>query len=153
MKKIVLVMVLAGLIQSLHGQLQEAIEQIRSDYKLMGLSVATVCDGKVTATYHAGLRDYERNLPVDVNTKYRIASISKLVMTTALMRLCDQKLLDLDEDVSTYLGFKLRNPGHPVTPITVSADFKALECPKCLNNDPDYFTEVIAVETALKKAA
>jgi len=39
------------------------------------------------------------------------------------------------------------------TPITVSADFKALECPKCLNNDPDYFTEVIAVETALKKAA
>ncbi|MRR19958.1 class A beta-lactamase-related serine hydrolase [bacterium] len=119
MKKIVLVMVLAGLIQSLHGQLQEAIEQIRSDYKLMGLSVATVCDGKVTATYHAGLRDYERNLPVDVNTKYRIASISKLVMTTALMRLCDQKLLDLDEDVSTYLGFKLRNPGHPVTPITV----------------------------------
>jgi len=39
------------------------------------------------------------------------------------------------------------------TPITVSADFKALECPKCLNNDPDYFTEVVAVEEVMKKAA
>lgn len=28
------------------------------------------------------------------------------------------------------------------TPITVSADFAALECPKCLNNDKDSFCEV-----------
>jgi hypothetical protein len=28
------------------------------------------------------------------------------------------------------------------TPITVSANFAALECPKCLNNDSDSFVEV-----------
>ena len=28
------------------------------------------------------------------------------------------------------------------TPITVSANFSALECPKCLNNDKDIFSEV-----------
>ena len=28
------------------------------------------------------------------------------------------------------------------TPITVSANFAALECPKCLNNDADSFVEV-----------
>jgi hypothetical protein len=39
------------------------------------------------------------------------------------------------------------------TPITVSADFRALECPKCLNNDPDYFMEVVAVEAVERKAA
>ena len=27
------------------------------------------------------------------------------------------------------------------TPITVSADFAALECPKCLNNDKECFEE------------
>ncbi len=27
------------------------------------------------------------------------------------------------------------------TPITVSANFAALECPKCLNNDADTFVE------------
>jgi hypothetical protein len=28
------------------------------------------------------------------------------------------------------------------TPITVSANFAALECPKCLNNDEESFSEV-----------
>ena len=28
------------------------------------------------------------------------------------------------------------------TPITVSANFAALECPKCLNNDADSFNEL-----------
>jgi hypothetical protein len=36
------------------------------------------------------------------------------------------------------------------TPITVSANFAALECPKCLNNDGDSFAEV---DLAIRKAA
>ena len=32
------------------------------------------------------------------------------------------------------------------TPITVSADFSALECPNCLNNDKDHFSEVSTEE-------
>jgi hypothetical protein len=32
--------------------------------------------------------------------------------------------------------------GKDFTPITVSANFKALECPNCLNNDTDSFAEV-----------
>jgi len=32
------------------------------------------------------------------------------------------------------------------TPITVSADFSALECPNCLNNDKDSFCEVNTFE-------
>ncbi len=101
------------------GQMQQAVEKIKTEYNLMGLSVVAVCDGRIAGEWYAGLRDYDRNLPVNENTKYRIASISKFVMTTAMMKLYDQKRLDLDEDVSTYLGFNLRNPNHPDTPITV----------------------------------
>jgi len=36
------------------------------------------------------------------------------------------------------------------TPITVSANFAALECPQCLNNDSDSFQEVTAT---VKQAA
>ena len=36
------------------------------------------------------------------------------------------------------------------TPITVSANFAALECPKCLNNDSESF---VAVKKAEEKAA
>jgi len=101
------------------GQMQQAVDRISEEFNMMGLSVVAVCDGRIAGEWYAGLRDYDRNLPVNENTKYRIASISKFVMTTAMMKLYDQKRLDLDEDVSTYLGFNLRNPNHPDTPITV----------------------------------
>lgn len=32
------------------------------------------------------------------------------------------------------------------TPITVSANFAALECPRCLNNDTDGFEEIKKAE-------
>ena len=39
------------------------------------------------------------------------------------------------------------------TPITVSADFSALECPKCLNNDRDSFKEVYEMKIPERLAA
>jgi CubicO group peptidase (beta-lactamase class C family) len=112
-------MVLLCSLQALNGQMQQAVDEIRNKYDLMGLSVVTICDGKISGAYHAGLRDYERNLPVNDSAMYRIASISKLVMTTAMMKLYDKKLFKLDDDVSKYLGFTLRNPNHPDRPITI----------------------------------
>lgn len=42
-----------------------------------------------------------------------------------------------------------QNKAKDFTPITVSANFAALECPKCLNNDTDSFTELkMAIEQA-----
>lgn len=35
------------------------------------------------------------------------------------MRLVEQRIVDLDTDVSTYLGFRLRNPNYPDEPITL----------------------------------
>ena len=47
----------------------------------------------------------------------RIASISKLVVAIGVMRLVEQGKLDLDADVSTYLGWRLRNPAFPDRPL------------------------------------
>ena len=118
-KTVVTAVLLASLMQGLNAQMQSAVESIRKEFNIMGLSVAVVCDGKLTGTWHAGLRDYERSLPVDENTKYRIASISKFVMTTAMMKLRDRRMLDLDEDIGTFLRFPVSNPNHPDKPITV----------------------------------
>ena len=49
----------------------------------------------------------------------RIASISKLVTTLGVMRLVDQGKLDLDRDISDYLGYRVRNPAFPDRPITL----------------------------------
>jgi CubicO group peptidase (beta-lactamase class C family) len=106
-------------IQTLHCQMQQAVIEIKEKYDLMGLSVVTVTNGEISGSYQSGLRDLDRNLPVNDSTMFRIASISKLVMTTAMMRLYDKKLFSLDDDISRYLGFTLRNPNYPDTPITI----------------------------------
>ena len=49
----------------------------------------------------------------------RIASVSKLVTALGVMRLVDAGKLDLDRDVSDYLGWSLRNPAFPARPITL----------------------------------
>ena len=51
--------------------------------------------------------------PLTPDTLLRVASISKLATTLGVMRLVEAGKLDLDRDVSGYLGFSLRNPAYP----------------------------------------
>jgi CubicO group peptidase (beta-lactamase class C family) len=60
-----------------------------------------------------------QDLPVTDRTLYRIASISKLVTSLAVMRLIEEGKLSLDEDVSKQLGWALRNPNYPDQAITL----------------------------------
>ena len=56
---------------------------------------------------------------VTIDDPARVASISKLVVALAVMRLVEAKRIDLDRDVSDYLGWRVRNPAFPDTPITM----------------------------------
>ncbi len=56
---------------------------------------------------------------VTINDPVRVASISKLVVALAAMRLVDAGKLDLDRNVSGYLGWPARNPAYPDTPVTM----------------------------------
>ena len=57
--------------------------------------------------------------PFTSATPVRIASVSKLVVALALHRLADAGRIDLDADVSRYLGWRLRNPDFPDSPISI----------------------------------
>ena len=48
-----------------------------------------------------------------------IQSISKTFISTAIMQLVEDKLLNIDDDVNDYLNFRVRNPEYPDTPITI----------------------------------
>jgi len=67
----------------------------------------------------AGLADRAANRPLTEDDPVRIASISKLVVALGVMRLAEQGRVDLDADVSRYLGWQLRNPAFPDRPITL----------------------------------
>lgn len=66
-----------------------------------------------------GMADRASGRKVSWNDPVRVASISKLVTSLAVLRLTDQGKLDLDRDVSDYLGWQLRNPRFPDAPITL----------------------------------
>lgn len=87
-------------------------------FSVVGLSVVAVQNGRVTWNTNFGLADIDRKLPVTDQTKFRIASISKLVTATALMQLWEKKKFKLDDDISQHLGYTVRNPNFPDKPIT-----------------------------------
>jgi len=73
----------------------------------------------VTDTQVSGLADVAAGRAVSADDPVRVASISKLVTAIGAMRLVEEGKLDLDADVSTLLGWKLRNPAFADTPITL----------------------------------
>lgn len=52
------------------------------------------------------------------DTRFIIASISKSITAVAAMKLAENKLLDLDSDINTYLPFEVKNPSFPTMKIT-----------------------------------
>ena len=87
--------------------------------QVLGFGVIAFKDGKKIYSYFGGKRNIEKNLPVTEDTKFRVASVSKMFTVFSIMQLVEQGKINLDEDVSKYLGFKLRNPNFPDEKITV----------------------------------
>lgn len=88
-----------------------------------GVGAAVIKNGRLVYENTLGSRyidneNPQNNLPLTRDTKLRIASISKVFVAAAYMQLAEQGKIDLDADISRYLGFTLRNPNYPDTPIT-----------------------------------
>lgn len=91
--------------------LTEYIEQARKDWRVPGMAVAVVKDGKLIYARGFGLRDIERKLPVDANTLFPIGSTSKAFTATCAALLEDEGKLEWDKPVIEYLpDFRLSDP-------------------------------------------
>ena len=90
---------------------------------LPGLSVVAVRAGEIVYSRQFGFKRLATATtparPMDADTMFRIASVSKLVTALGAMKLVEQGRLALDADVSAYLGYRLRNPHFPQQPITL----------------------------------
>ena len=91
--------------------------------KVPGLAVIVYKNGKEVYRNMMGNRflsprNKNWNLPVTADSRFRVASISKIFTATGYMQLVEQGKINLDEDVSRYLGFTLRNPKYPNKAIT-----------------------------------
>lgn len=93
-------------------------------HAIPSLQVAVIRGGEIVYAQSFGYRyinaqDSSKNLPVNNQTRFRVASISKLAVALGIMRLVEQGAIDLESDVSEFLGFSLRNPAFPKAPIRV----------------------------------
>lgn len=111
---------LALILLAIAGSAQvPTLDDVWESNDLMGMSVLYVCQNQISGIHNYGLKDHTRQLDIDDSTMYRIASISKAITATGAMALVDQGLLDLDADISDYLGFTARNPLYPDDVVTV----------------------------------
>ncbi len=121
MKKLLIILLLFlnhSFSQSLF-ELDSAIEKIIKKYKLIGLSICVILDNNIIFEKYSGFADIKNKRLINDSTCFRIASISKTVTGTAIMQLYEKGLINLDDDISNYLGYKVRNPKYPEDIITI----------------------------------
>ncbi|TFW31798.1 class C beta-lactamase-related serine hydrolase [Massilia horti] len=115
----------AALPEQQAAALTRQLQAIVSDpaMPLASLSVVAIRHGEIVYSQQLGSKRLPTATapaqPVDANTMFRIASISKFVTTLGTMKLVEQGRLSLDADISDYLGYRLRNPNFPNQPITL----------------------------------
>ena len=82
------------------------------------VGIAFDSNGEI-ASFADGYADPAAGRGVTADDPARVASVSKLVVAVGVMKLVEQGRLDLDSDVSRWLGWSLRNPAFPEKAITL----------------------------------
>ena len=102
------------------AELDEMFGKIFKNYKVTGGELVVALDGEIVYQRNYGyaytLYDKER---VDDETYFKIASVTKMVTGIHVMQLVEQGKLDLDTDISEYLGYPVVNFYYPKVPITL----------------------------------
>jgi len=94
------------------------IEMQMAAFHVPGVAACAVKDGQVDWTGHYGYANIADNIEVADTTLFMLASISKVVTGAAVMQLWEDSLFALDDSINGYLPFSVRNPSHPIAPIT-----------------------------------
>lgn len=84
-------------------KLTEAIEYEMQDKKLPALAMVLTDDQQNVWAQSFGLEDPNTDKKADLNTIYRIGSVSKLFTDIGIMQLVERGELDLDAPIQTYL--------------------------------------------------
>lgn len=93
--------------------------KILDEFNYVGISLLHATKDKIDYLVTSGYQDLENKTLITDDTIFRIASISKVVIAIALMQLVEQNKINIYDDISNYLGFKLRNPNYPNDIITI----------------------------------
>ena len=91
--------------QDLGSTLEKEIPKLMEMANIPGMSIAVIRDGKIFWSGAFGLRNRETNEPVDENTIFEAASLTKTITAAAALKLVERGKLDLDKALAEYLPY------------------------------------------------
>ncbi len=84
------------------ANLEKRIPQLLRQYRVPGLSLAIVKQGQIWWSRGFGVKNRQKTAPVDNNTVFAAASLSKPLFAHAVLKLVEQGKLDLDRPLTDY---------------------------------------------------
>jgi CubicO group peptidase (beta-lactamase class C family) len=114
-----LITLIASQVFASNASLDATLKSIQAKSIYPGFCVAVVDANGIRYASGFGYADLATKRPYTADSVQMVASVSKTVIAAALMQSVERGDLQLDEDVSEAVGFKVRNPRFPDTPITL----------------------------------
>jgi len=87
----------------LAGRLNAVLDGFLAGKKVVGAVLLVLQDGALQYSRAAGYADRESGRPMQLNAIFRLASLTKPIVTAAVMRLIEQGRLRLDDRIDAYL--------------------------------------------------
>ena len=110
---------LADVDQTARAEADAYFQGVFSRTKAIGGAVLVSRQGRRIYSFYWGGNDKRVSRPVDDETVYKVASVSKLVSAVGVMQLAEAKALDLDAPLIYGEGAPVRNPWYPDAPVTL----------------------------------
>ena len=107
---VVLCLFTAPFVQAQHDQtlkaLEDAMPRLLEEGNVPGLSIAVIRDGALIWNKAFGVKSLETNAPVDNETIFEAASLSKPVFAYAVLRMVERNEFNLDVPLAAHLKYE-----------------------------------------------
>lgn len=100
--------------------LQDSIQKILTETNTNGAAIVMVSGDSVLLSSGFGKADVENNIDVNENTMFRLGSVSKLFVGLAILKLQEERRLNLKDKVKDLIpNLKINNPWNEKHPIRI----------------------------------
>ncbi|MFI5238106.1 MAG: serine hydrolase, partial [Ignavibacteriales bacterium] len=85
-------------------KIEKLTPQLMKEFNIPGVSIALIRNNKIAFTKSFGVKDVQTSVPVTNESMFEACSMSKPVFAYVVLKLVEQKKLDLDNPLNTYLS-------------------------------------------------
>ena len=110
---------MAGTVLGEELTIDEKVDAAFAKVRSVGGAFVVALGDEIVYERYYGVQQQTTKVPVTEKSYFRCASVTKLVTGIGIMKMMDEGLLDVDEDISAYLGYTVRNKNYMKQPITL----------------------------------